>query len=129
MHTLVHARHLDGSAFPIETCPILSARKPIQLFKDHFCCANGEFLPVEYSAYPMRRDEKIIGTIVSFYDITKRNKMEAMMIQAEKMLSIGGMAAGMAHELNNPLGGILQGLQNIQRRLSTQFTANINPCS
>jgi len=125
MHNLVHARRLDGSAFPIETCPILSIQKPIQLIKDQFCCANGDFLPVEYSAYPMQQGEKIIGTIVSFYDISKRNQMEAMMIQAEKMLSIGGLAAGMAHELNNPLGGILQGLQNIQRRLSTQFSANI----
>ncbi|MEJ1399839.1 MAG: HAMP domain-containing sensor histidine kinase [Candidatus Sedimenticola sp. (ex Thyasira tokunagai)] len=34
------------------------------------------------------------------------------------------MAAGMAHELNNPLGGILQGLQNIRRRLSPNLEKN-----
>ena len=40
-------------------------------------------------------------------DVTKRVHIEEMMIQSEKMLSIGGLAAGMAHEINNPLAGIM----------------------
>jgi signal transduction histidine kinase len=39
-------------------------------------------------------------------------------------MSVGGLAAGMAHEINNPLGGILQSLQNIQRRLSDDLPQN-----
>lgn len=41
------------------------------------------------------------------------------------MMSVGGLAAGMAHEINNPLGGILQGIQNIKRRLSPELSSNI----
>jgi signal transduction histidine kinase len=39
-------------------------------------------------------------------------------------MSVGGLAAGMAHEINNPLGGMLQSLQNVIRRMSTGLPAN-----
>jgi len=57
-------------------------------------------------------------------DVTESRKMETMMIQTEKMMSVGGLAAGMAHEINNPLGGMLQSLQNVIRRLSPGLPAN-----
>ena len=52
-------------------------------------------------------------------------KIEAMMVQSEKMLSIGGLAAGMAHEINNPLAGMMQNAQVIQSRLTKRLPANI----
>jgi two-component system NtrC family sensor kinase len=57
-------------------------------------------------------------------DITERVRMENMMVQTEKMMSLGGLAAGMAHEINNPLGGMLQNLQNVIRRMSPGLPAN-----
>ncbi|MFP5221489.1 MAG: PAS domain S-box protein [Acidobacteriota bacterium] len=57
-------------------------------------------------------------------DFTENKRMRELMVQTEKMLSVGGLAAGMAHEINNPLGGILQNVQVMKRRLTEDIEAN-----
>ena len=64
------------------------------------------------------------GVVIRIDDITQRLSLEEMMVQSEKMLSVGGLAAGMAHEINNPLGAILHNVQNIRRRLSADLPKN-----
>ena len=64
------------------------------------------------------------GAVIRVDDVTMRIRLETMMIQNEKMGSLGELAAGVAHEINNPLGTILQGVQNIQRRLSNTLPSN-----
>ncbi|MFP5223272.1 MAG: PAS domain S-box protein [Acidobacteriota bacterium] len=61
---------------------------------------------------------------VTLEDVTERVRVEEVMVQTEKMMSVGGLAAGMAHEINNPLGGILQSIQIIKRRLSPDIPRN-----
>jgi len=58
------------------------------------------------------------GAVIRVDDISPRVRIEEMMIQSEKMLSVGGLATGMAHEINNPLAGILQNVQVIKNRTS-----------
>ena len=64
------------------------------------------------------------GGVIRLDDVTSRVRMEEMMVQTEKMLSVGGLAAGMAHEINNPLGAILQSCQNVLRRISPELERN-----
>ncbi len=51
-------------------------------------------------------------------DISEYKRTQEMMIQSEKMLSVGGLAAGMAHEINNPLAGMIQNASVISNRLT-----------
>jgi PAS domain S-box-containing protein len=77
----------------------------------------------EVMVYPLL-SEGTAGAVIRMDDITHRIRMEQMMVQTEKMLSVGGLAAGMAHEINNPLSIILQSGQNVLRRVSKDLPAN-----
>jgi PAS domain S-box-containing protein len=68
--------------------------------------------------------QHVEGAVIRVDDVTARVRMQEVMVQTEKMMSVGGLAAGMAHEINNPLGAMLQSTQNILRRVSDELTGN-----
>lgn len=85
--------------------------------------ADGRQTYDDVVVYPLA-SETGTEAMVRIDDVTDRVRLEEMVVQNEKMLSIGGLAAGMAHEINNPLAGVLQGVQNVRRRLSASLPAN-----
>ncbi len=84
---------------------------------------RGELHYADVMVYPLMA-ESASGAVIRMDDVTARVRIESMMVQTEKMLSVGGLAAGMAHEINNPLGVILQGSQNILRRIDPGMPQN-----
>jgi len=77
----------------------------------------------DIAAYPMLANGSD-GAVIRIDDVTERAHLEAVMVQTEKMMSVGGLAAGMAHEINNPLAGIMQSVQVIANRLSPALRKN-----
>ena len=81
--------------------------------------------------YPVRLESRNIpykGRVVQvleFRDMTSQKRAEEFIIQNEKMMSLGGLAAGMAHEINNPLAAIVGSCQNLRNRLLRENPMNI----
>ncbi|MCP4544585.1 MAG: response regulator [Chloroflexi bacterium] len=71
------------------------------------------------SAFPLEAND-LEGVVLRIDDVTRRVQLEEMMLQSAKMASIGGLAAGVAHEINNPLGAMMQSAQVLQIAFDTQ---------
>ena len=77
---------------------------------------DGSEFPSHIQASKIELDGRIC-VLAAVTDVTERVRLEEMMLQSEKMLSVGGLAAGMAHEINNPLGGMIQTASVMSERL------------
>lgn len=107
----------------------------ITSFEYRFRYNDGSWRVLESVAQSMLENEVIKGIIINSRDITERKKIEAelqkknlelaatyeelknkqnMIIQQEKMASIGMLAAGIAHEIKNPLAILWQGIDYLQ---------------
>ena len=83
---------------------------------------SGELRSVLVSVSPLENERhSVIGVLGIARDITDRKIMEEQFRNTERLASVGKLAAGVAHEINNPLGGILNCLYNIRKgRLPAQ---------
>ena len=79
---------------------------------------SGETSEWEISSYPVLSDNKqTTHAILIEEDMTERNRLEAMLAQSDKLVAIGQLAAGIAHEINNPLTAIIANAQILHREL------------
>lgn len=71
-----------------------------------------------YTTLVRDQDSNIIGSILSIRDITNQKQLEEKVIKAEKFSVIGELAAGIAHEVRNPLTSIKGFLQLLDKKFS-----------
>jgi PAS domain S-box-containing protein len=68
---------------------------------------NGWEIPVYISASILYDEDKEIGSVGIFTDLREKRELEKQLLRTEKLSSLGKMAAGIAHEINQPLTGVL----------------------
>ena len=74
----------------------------------HLLSKNGDVHHVSLTISQLKNDAgEIIGTVGISKDISEERMLQFKLIQSEKMAGIGTLASGIAHEINNPLAGIL----------------------
>lgn len=84
---------------------------------------NGEqFLTHLLISPVVDRSGKVVGYFGVHRDITEQKRLEHQLFQAQKMESIGTLAAGIAHEVGNPLTSISSLVQVVQRTTDDDFT-------
>ena len=132
---------LIGKMTPFDLMPADEAKRVSALFEDIIASRKAfhglENINIHKDGHPVVMETggcpffNVNGNLIGYRgvdrDITERKRMEEMMVQSAKMMSVGGLAAGIAHEINNPLAGMLQSAQVLSLRLKadSNIPANI----
>lgn len=107
----------SGLKTPCPNCEIKQVMRTGKPYVAESRCGTGELYLVHF--YPILSDDGKLESIIRYArDITDQKKVENRIQQTEKLVSMGQLAAGVAHEINNPLGIILCYLELLKRQLA-----------
>ncbi|MCX8030770.1 MAG: ATP-binding protein [Thermodesulfovibrionales bacterium] len=100
-------------------CPIFTALQTNQVQRQIVMIPiRGKIHHFEITASPLRKSDSYpIGVLILKRDVTLEKEYQAKLYQAEKMSTIGLLAASVAHEMNNPLTAISGFAQGLRRKL------------
>jgi len=76
---------------------------------------SGTYILVELSTVPQKRNGKVVGVLGIGRDVTERRQLEEQLRRTQRLESIGTLASGIAHDLNNVLGPIVLGTELLER--------------
>ncbi len=92
VHQKIHHSHADGSRYPKEACPMYLSHVD---GTDHHVTdevlwrKDGTSFAVEYTSMPIKKDDRVVGAVVTFMDIAERKKMEtALLAERERLQKI-----------------------------------------
>ena len=82
---------------------------------------NGRVVPVELSTAPLKGVEgKDLGVIAVFRDVTVVRELEQRLRRSDRLAALGSLAAGLAHEIKNPLTSLLTFSRHLERKFDDE---------
>ncbi|HLO33822.1 MAG TPA: PAS domain S-box protein [Anaerolineales bacterium] len=98
-HSIWHHSHSDGSHYPAEECPIYRSLQEGKIHQgvEYFWRKDGNGFPVDFTSTPVREGNRILGAVITFRDITERQKAEVALQASEAQLSEALDIARLAH--------------------------------
>lgn len=109
--------HPDERAMMVERRRVLAEDpRQLPLVVTRFLHKDGRALTAEVAATPIEFED---GSSVAFVarDLTERQQMQTKLLAADRMASVGILAAGVAHEINNPLAYVIANLHHLAQEL------------
>lgn len=101
--------------FPTES--ILAGREMNLSFK------GGQSVRVALTSGPVVSDDgHLLGQVTLMEDLGELGRLKAELVKRERLATVGGMAAGLAHEIRNPLGAIRGLAQHLLNKVSSDST-------
>ena len=115
LHALTHHTRQGGAPYPAEECPIYEAScrgLGAHVDDEVLWCRDGTNFPAEYWSHPMHHDCNVIGTVVTFVNITQRKQAQRVLREAQEAAEAASKAkseflANMSHEIRTPMNGII----------------------
>ncbi|MEO7331544.1 MAG: ATP-binding protein [Minicystis sp.] len=117
---LDHLVHPDRhQAFSARIQQMLETGAPSACEEFQLVCKDGRALSVELTGVPIIFEDE--PAIVSFArDLTERKHIQAKILQTDRLVALGTLAAGVAHEINNPLTYVLANLELVSGALRSR---------
>jgi PAS domain S-box-containing protein len=128
-HDLFHSRRADGTHYASADCPLrqaLSSGASVHRDDEVFWRADGSSVPVEYWSRPMLKSDQIVGSELSFLDVTERDRADEGLRQANQRLE--GVLKGVIETLGRVVEtrdpytqGHEQGVARIAKQIAVEM--------
>lgn len=122
-HELVHPEQVcDGP----QTCCLwhgLNVGADVQSHDDNFYCGGQGVLPVSFTLTRVSSEQSDSEMVIVFRDMSEYRNMQVRLMSTDRMLAVGTLAAGIAHEINNPLAYVQSNVRFVHQRLEREQSA------